>query len=150
MYDAPKLIQGGKAWDDRGAVGFCNTFQFAGIQRFYTVENHAPAYIRAWHAHKIEHKYVLCIKGAANVAAVRVDTWDKPDPDNIPHAVTLVEHKADVFHIPAGYANGFQTLKPDTKLIFFSTANLQESLNDDYRFPWDYWNIWERWRTDFR
>jgi hypothetical protein len=39
------------------------------------------------------------------------------------------------------------TLTPNTKLIFFSTATLDESSEDDIRFParfWDPWSIEER------
>jgi hypothetical protein len=34
------------------------------------------------------------------------------------------------------------TLRPDTRVFFFSTASLAESLDDDYRYDFDYWDPW--------
>ena len=52
IAEEPQLIAGGLAVDDRGAVGFVNEFDFAGVQRFYTVKNHRAGMVRAWHAHR--------------------------------------------------------------------------------------------------
>ena len=57
--DAPWLIEGGLAVDDRGIVSFVNDFDFAGVKRFYMVSNHKAGFVRAWHAHKHEAKYVM-------------------------------------------------------------------------------------------
>jgi dTDP-4-dehydrorhamnose 3,5-epimerase len=45
-------------------------------------------------------------------------------------------------YIPPGYANGAMTLTEDTRIMYFSTATLEESKTDDYRFSYDYWSIW--------
>ena len=55
----------------------------------------------------------------------------------------LSEYDPKILYIPAGYANGFKTLTDNTQLIFFSTSTLEESKNDDIRFPFNKWNIWE-------
>ena len=52
-----------------------------------------------------------------------------------------------VLYIPAGYANGFMSLTDQAKAMFFSTATLEESLDDDIRFEartWDPWFVTER------
>jgi dTDP-4-dehydrorhamnose 3,5-epimerase len=52
-----------------------------------------------------------------------------------------------VLQIPAGSANGFMTLTPDARVVFFSSATLLESADDDVRFParlWDPWSVTER------
>src|SRR5579862_1800740 len=77
----PVLMAGGLAADDRGELGFVNDFHFAGVKRFYTVANYRQGFIRAWHAHKREAKYVTAVSGAALVGAVRVDNWDEPSRD---------------------------------------------------------------------
>ena len=41
------------------------------------------------------------------------------------------------------FANGFKTLTPDAKLMFFSTSTLEESQGDDIRFDAYYWNPWD-------
>ena len=61
----PRLISGNIGIDDRGEVGFVNDFDFAEVKRFYTVANHRQGFIRAWHGHKKEAKYVTVVQGAA-------------------------------------------------------------------------------------
>src|SRR5262245_66287388 len=60
----PRLIAGGIAVDDRGAVRFVNDFDFAGVKRFYWVTNHRSGLVRAWHAHRRETKHVTVLRGA--------------------------------------------------------------------------------------
>jgi dTDP-4-dehydrorhamnose 3,5-epimerase len=59
----------------------------------------------------------------------------------------LSANKPSVLYIPPGYANGFMSLTPDARLMFFSTSTLAESKGDDHRYDprhWDIWNIEER------
>jgi dTDP-4-dehydrorhamnose 3,5-epimerase len=98
--------------------------------------------VRAWHAHRREAKYVTAVRGAAVVGAVRVDDWESPARDLPVDRFVLSAGKPAVLYIPAGYANGFMSLTPGLKLMFFSTATLEESLNDDVRYDSRYWDIW--------
>ena len=143
MEEKVEFVEGGIAIDDRGQIQFCNGFDLKSIRRFYIVSNHQPQFIRAWHAHKKESKYVLVITGAALVAAVKIDNWEKPDKKAPVQRFVLSQKKMGVLKIPAGFANGFKTLTGDTKVMFFSTATLEESLKDDYRFEANYWNPWD-------
>ena len=138
----PQLIEGGLGIDDRGEVGFVNGFSFENVKRFYSVRNHKSGFIRAWHGHKKEAKYVTVIEGSALIAAVEIDNWDKPSKDSKVWRYTLSAHKPSILYIPAGYANGFMSLTEDTKLIFFSTASLEEAKDDDFRYDAHYWNPW--------
>ncbi|MBT3981919.1 MAG: sugar epimerase [Bacteriovoracaceae bacterium] len=145
--ELPKQLKGGLAVDDRGQVGFVNDFDFASVKRFYTVENHDRGFVRAWHAHKNESKYVMAVSGAAVIGAVKIDDWDNPSKELETHRFTLSANTPSVLYIPNGYANGFMSLTDDTKLMFFSSSKLDDSLGDDYRFDarlWDVWNIDER------
>jgi dTDP-4-dehydrorhamnose 3,5-epimerase len=137
-----KLINGGLAVDDRGQVSFVNDFDFKDVKRFYMVSNHSAGFVRAWHAHKKEAKYVLVVKGAAVVGAVEIDDWDKPSKDAEVKRFVLSEKKPTVLYIPAGHANGFMSLTKDAQLMFFSTSTLEESLGDDIRYDARYWDIW--------
>lgn len=143
MKEELKLIEGGLAVDDRGQIQFCNALDMKPIRRFYIVSNHERQFVRAWHAHKNESKYVFIISGAAIVAAVEVDNWQSPDKNAKVQRFVLTEKRPAVLKIPAGYANGFKTLLPDTKILFLSTATLDESLKDDYRFKANYWDPWD-------
>ena len=138
----PVLMQGGLAADDRGELGFVNDFAFAGVKRFYTVANHRQGFVRAWHAHRREAKYVIAVTGAAVLGAVQIDDWDKPSRKLVPERFVLSAHKPAVLYIPAGYANGFMSLTADLKLMFFSTSSLEESHGDDIRYDARYWDIW--------
>ena len=130
-----ELINGGVAVDDRGQLSFVNDFDFTDVKRFYMVENHEQGFIRAWHGHKKEGKYVFVTNGAVLIGAVNMETEDI-------NRFILSSNKPQVLYIPPGYANGFMNLKNNTKVIFFSTSTLEDSMNDDIRFEWDKWNIW--------
>jgi len=132
-----EVYKGGIAVDDRGSVRFVNSFDFKNVKRFYQVENHSLGFIRAWHGHKNEGKYVYVAKGSALVGFVPLET------DQQPEKVVLSDKSPSVLYIPPGYANGFMNLVEDTQILFFSTSTLEESLGDDIRFPYDHWNIWD-------
>jgi dTDP-4-dehydrorhamnose 3,5-epimerase-like enzyme len=138
----PRLLQGGLAVDDRGGVAFVNDFDFAGVKRFYLVTNHRAGFVRAWHAHRSEAKYVMVIRGAAILGAVRVDDWESPSRDAEVHRYVLAAQKPSVLFIPKGYANGFMSLTEDATLMFFSTSTLEESSGDDIRYDSRHWDIW--------
>lgn len=131
-----KIIDGGLAVDDRGTVTFVNDFDFRDVGRFYMVENHAKGFVRAWHGHKKEAKYVLVVSGAALIRTVPFD-GDKVE------ACVLSAHKPQVLYIPPKHYNGFKTFTDDTRVIFFSTSTLEESKNDDVRLKWDYFDKWD-------
>ena len=141
--ELPRLIEGGLAVDDRGQLRFVNDFQFENVKRFYLVENHQPGFVRAWHAHRREAKYVLVPRGAAIVAAVGIDNWETPDKEAHVYRYVLSDQKPAVLYIPAGYANGYKSLTVDTQLMFFSTATVDESRGDDVRFEAHYWDPWQ-------
>lgn len=143
MADKLQFEPGGLATDDRGSLKFINSLNLAPFKRFYIVENHTNGFIRAWHGHKHEAKAVICIKGAAIVAGVRVDNWESPSPDLEVERFILSENKYGALHIPSGYANGFKTLTENAVLMFLSTSTLEESASDDIRFEARTWNPWD-------
>ena len=131
--------------DDRGQVSFVNGFPFDGVRRFYLVENFSTETVRAFHGHAKEEKYVFVVRGTALVATVPFDDPSQPSRHVRPCRFILSARQPRILHIPAGYANGFRALEPETKVIFFSTATIEESKGDDHRFPHDYWGeeIWQ-------
>ncbi len=136
MSDSPFLIPGGVAVDDRGSVRFVNDFNFKDVKRFYQVQNHRQGFIRAWHGHQHEGKYVYVASGSALIGAANMET-------QVVEKFVLSSSSPKVLFIPSGYANGFKTLEENTIILFFSTSDLNSSLNDDIRFAYDKWNIWE-------
>lgn len=140
--NSAEIIKGGKAVDDRGSVSFVNDFNFDSVKRFYQVSNHRRGFIRAWHGHEKEGKYVYVAKGAALIGFV-----DFKNKDANPDKAVLSDTNPQILYIPPGFANGFKSLEEDTIIQFYSTSTLEESLGDDIRFDYDKWNIWEE---DFR
>jgi dTDP-4-dehydrorhamnose 3,5-epimerase-like enzyme len=131
-----KKTNGGLFADDRGFLRFVNDFDFSNVKRFYQVENHSKNYIRAWHGHLKEGKYVYVAKGTALVGAVDLTTEEV-------NKFVISSQSPAILYIPPGYANGFKSLEEDTIIMFFSTSTLEESKGDDIRYEWDKWNIWE-------
>ena len=125
--DKVRLIEGNIAVDDRGTVSFVNDFNFSGVKRFYMVTNHRAGFVRAWHAHRHESKYITVARGAAVIGAVKIDKWENPSKDSQVDRYVLSAEKPSVLYVPAGYANGFLSLTEDTTVVFYSTASLQES-----------------------
>lgn len=135
-----KIIHGDISVDDRGCVRYVNDFNFDNVKRFYHVENHRSGYIRAWHGHMKEGKYVYVVSGSALVGVVDMET------ENIEKFI-LSDKSPKILWIPPGKYNGFKSLEENTKILFFSTSTINESIGDDIRKPYDQWNIWEE---DFR
>jgi len=131
-----ELIEGNSAIDERGKVSFVNDFDFKDVKRFYVVENHSKGYIRAWHGHKREAKYVYVVSGSILLGAVDLDSQDL-------ETYVLSAEKPEILYIPPNHANGFKTLTDDAKVMFFSTSSLNEHPDDDIRFPANKWPIWE-------
>lgn len=140
--EAPRLLQGDIAVDDRGEVGFVNEFRFEGVKRFYMVADHRQGFVRAWHAHRREAKYVMAVQGSAVVGAVQIDDWQQPSKSARVWRYVLSARTPSVLYIPPGFANGFMSLTEDAKLMFFSTSTIDESREDDVRFDARYWDIW--------
>jgi dTDP-4-dehydrorhamnose 3,5-epimerase len=138
----PRLIDGGLHVDDRGELGFVNAFDFPSVKRFYTIATYRTETVRAWHGHKLESKFFFAVRGALLVCCVAVDDWTNPSKDLPIYRFVLNERRPAILEIPAGYANGFMSLKDEAQAIVFSTATLEESESDDFRFPARFWNPW--------
>ena len=134
--DNVKIITGGRIIDDRGSLSFVNDFDFHDVRRFYIVANHQRNFIRAWHGHQYEGKYVLVIDGIALVGVVDLET------EKVVGKYVLSGEQPKVLWIPPNHANGFMTLKEGTKVMFFSTSTLEKSKEDDIRFSYNRWDIW--------
>jgi dTDP-4-dehydrorhamnose 3,5-epimerase-like enzyme len=139
----PYKFSGNKFFDNRGSVSFTNDFSFKNIKRYYILENNNLNFVRAWHAHKKEEKYFTCISGSCQISCVKIDDFKKPKKNLKITSWVLSEEKPEIVYIPKGYANGSMNLKCNTKILVLSTSLLKSSLNDDYRYNFDYWNPWK-------
>jgi dTDP-4-dehydrorhamnose 3,5-epimerase len=128
----PELFKGGVAVDDRGCVRFVNGFDFKNVKRFYQVSNHEKGFIRAWHGHYVEGKYVYVAKGSALIGTAMM-TNGRVGLTNAKKYI-LSDKSPSVLWIPPGHANGAMTLEEDTQILYFSTTTMEECLNDDIRY----------------
>lgn len=142
------FLPGGRSVDHRGQVSYVNDFPFSAYKRFYVIENREVGYVRAWHGHKVESKAYFLISGSAMVGAVKIDSWDSPSPDCEVQTKILDSNSPGTLFIPAGYANGFMSLEPNTKVLLFSDFSLEESLEDDIRFDPYLWDPWTAVRAN--
>lgn len=138
----PKIITGNRIFDNRGSVRFNNNLNFKNIKRFYTVHNYQKNFIRAWHGHFKEEKFIGCIKGTFQVSAVKIDRKDKPNKKNKVFSYILNQSNNDFIHIPKGFANGSMSLEDNSELLIFSTSTVKDSLKDDFRYDYLYWDPW--------
>ena len=139
----PYLIPGNRIFDNRGSVRFNNNLKFKNIKRFYTVHNYNKNFIRAWHGHFKEEKFIGCLKGTFQISAVKLDKKIKPNRKNKIYSYILNQSNSDFIHIPKGFANGSMSLEDNSELIIFSTSTVEESLNDDFRYDYQSWNPWK-------
>ena len=70
--EKPMLFSGNFKSDFRGKVYFNNNIVLSKIKRFYIVENKRAKFIRAWHGHKYEAKFIICLRGRARISAVKI------------------------------------------------------------------------------
>ena len=139
----PHKISGGRFVDDRGflkALVFPEGFT---PKRLYSVNNWRANFIRAWHGHKFESKLIYMSRGAGIVAAVLMSDTSKPNKSAEIFRFPIDSESHTAIFIPAGYANGLMSLTSDAEFTVLSSASLDESKNDDFRFPYDYWGAWD-------
>ncbi len=129
-----KTIEGGSSTDSRGTVHFVNDFSFENVKRFYIVENNREKFARDWHGHMKETLYACAISGEVVLGVVQLDT-------NETHRFKLNGNMPKIVCIPPGCASSFKSLTDGAKMLFFSTATLEESLSDSIRYPIGQWNI---------
>lgn len=137
----PAVIKRGFSEDHRGSLEFYNEVNLSNFKRFYIVSNPKKGTVRAWHGHKIESKLVKVMKGKFVISTVKIENWENPSKSTIPKTFEFDQDSGLLF-IPPGYANGAINLEENCKIIYFSSLNLEDSINDDFRFPSQYWDPW--------
>ncbi len=136
-----QLIPGNIHTDPRGTIRFVNDFTFEGIKRFYAITHPDINIIRAWQGHQLETKYFYVTKGSFLINWIKIDDWTAPSKSLEIQSKILSDQQSQILIIPPGHVNGFKALEPDSTLMVFSDMSLEESKDDDFRFPQDYWRL---------
>jgi len=136
------LVDGGITFDDRGSITYCNELDLSNFKRYYIVSNFNKSFIRAWHGHKEETKIAMPIEGTVMFCVVKVNNWKNPNKKSDIKKFVISSNQPKMLIIPSGHTHGFMTLTDNAKVIFYSDKTLEESIDDDFRLPFDYWNPW--------
>lgn len=144
----PALFSINSSSDERGKVSFVNDFDMTDIKRSYVVTNTLTKTVRAWHGHLNEKKWITVQKGEFLVCAIKVDNFDKPDKDSEVKEYIL-NAESSVLFVPSGYVNGAMNLTEENEIRYFSSSNLEDSTNDDFRIDAQFWNPWEKHNPNF-
>lgn len=150
MTKTPFIIDGDIFSDHRGNLAFVNDFGFNDIKRFYIIEHPDTEVIRAWQGHTIERKYFYVVQGTFCVAWVKIDNWENPSENLKAEYEILKAEKSRILCVPKGYANGLKALLPNSKIIVFSSLNLEESLNEKIRYESSKWFDWKSIKPDVK
>ena len=133
------LIEGNTFSDDRGKLNFLNAFDMSEIVRFYEIVPANKNVIRAWQGHQNEKKWFYCNSGSFVVNLVKIDDFKNPSRALVPERFEISADKTAVLELSGGYATGFKATEDNSKLMVFSNFNLEQSKEDDFRFPLDTW-----------
>ena len=144
MAEKPSIIKGGSYSDVRGTMRFVNDFRFSDVKRFYLIKHPDTKIIRAWQGHQLEKKYFFPISGSFVIAWVKIDNFENPSDNLIPEYHILSAESSDILSVPKGYANGLKALEPDSEIMIFSDMSLEDSVNENIRYPADWWLDWEK------
>jgi dTDP-4-dehydrorhamnose 3,5-epimerase len=101
------------------------------FKRSYIINNNGAGVVRAFHGHKNEGKLFYVPKGAFKFIVMDLDLKKYKE-------YNLLESVPKILYVPGGYYNGFVSLKENSLLVAHATSNMEDSLRDDYRLPFDY------------
>jgi dTDP-4-dehydrorhamnose 3,5-epimerase len=137
-----RIIHGGCHRDARGAVLHVNGFGFERVDRFYSIIP-AGTEVRGWVGHLKEWKYFSVVRGKFEFGYVRPDKWQEPVRGVRPTLLTLSADLPQVIEVPPGHYTACRALEPESILLVFSSGKIEDSRQDDFRLPADFWNLFE-------
>lgn len=108
-----------------------------GVERVYFVAPRLEAGFRGWHGHKTESKVFLCLRGKVRISSVEMVDWQAPTAIGSPKTWELDGEYGELLLIPEGHSNGIEPLEENCVVLVMSNRSLEESLEDDFRYPSD-------------
>lgn len=132
-----KILEGGKYSDERGSLFFNNDFNISEIKRMYCIENADVNFVRGWTGHQIEQRWFSALQGSFIIKLIKIDNWETPSNNAEILDFELSSENLNVLHVPKGYVSAIQSKEKGARLLVMADYLLGE-INDDYRFPIDY------------
>lgn len=95
-----------------------------------------PGVIRAWHYHKMQTDFWVCVKGEIKVGLY--DAREDSPTKGVVNEVYLGEHHPILLKIPIGVMHGYKTVGVEPSLLInFPTQPYNPADPDEYRVPYD-------------
>lgn len=136
-----RLITGGLHRDARGEVHFANGFDFAGVDRFYTVHPARAGEVRGWVGHHRDAKWFVAVRGSFAVGVVAPADWAEPERTAVVRPFTLRDSAPAVLEVPPGHYFASRALSEGAILLVFSSGSFERAGEDDFRLPADHWAL---------
>ena len=108
-----------------------------------------PGIVRAWHYHRKQDDYFVCVKGMIKVALF--DMREGSPTRGEVAEYYLGDDNNIVLRIPVGVAHGYKTVGPEPSLLInFPTETYEGQEPDEFRLPWDTDQIPYNWDIVFK
>lgn len=134
------VIAGDTFQDERGEMRFFNSLNMSEIVRFYEISPVNQDIIRGWQGHQHEKKWFYCLSGGFVINIIEINDFNRPSEDLTPIRVELESSNPRILAVPGGFVTAIKATSNNARLQVFSNAVLNESKNDDFRFPLDQWS----------
>ena len=135
------IIVGKKFSDLRGSLFAFNDFDMSQVVRFYEIAPANTELIRGWQGHLKEKKWFHCLKGSFMINIIELGDNESSKNTLEPVKVILSDRDPEVLFVPQGCATAIKAIEENSRIQVFSNFTLEESKNDDIRFPLDQWSV---------
>ena len=107
-----------------------------------------PGVIRAWHYHKKQDDFWVCVKGM--IKAVVYDSRENSPTKGEVNEFFLGDHNPILLKIPVGTMHGYKTCGVEPSLLINFPSNVYDRNDpDEYREKWNSPNIPYNWNIEF-
>lgn len=129
--------------DHRGTVSFVNDFDMALVKRVYWIKHDDCVFIRGWQGHLKERKWFCATAGSFEMKLLATDSFSAPFEKVRLFSFVLNSEEPSIIYAPGGFLSSFRAVKAGSVLQVYSDCTLEQSKDDDYRFPLDKWDLWK-------
>lgn len=108
-----------------------------------------PGVVRAWHYHRKQDDYFVCVKGMIKVALY--DMREGSPTQGEVAEYYLGDNNNIILRIPVGVAHGYKTVGAEPSLLInFPTETYDPRVPDEFRMDWDTSEIPYNWDIVFK
>jgi dTDP-4-dehydrorhamnose 3,5-epimerase len=116
--------------DDRGDSLFDVFGDTAGISGQFNVSKIDKGVVKAFHFHKNQKDYVICLSGKLRLVTMDQNMRDFEEYILSPHNPCVIEIDAYTYH-------GYQSLEDNSVILYYCDNRFDPDNPDEDRLPWD-------------